>query len=66
VYPGDDPNVAHELRKLRRSLGDRAQIMIGGRAVANYQRVIEEIGAIRINDIAQLRLQLDALRTAPS
>jgi methanogenic corrinoid protein MtbC1 len=63
VYPGDDPNVGHELRKLRRALGDRVQIVVGGRAAGNYQRIIEEVSAIRINDIAHLRLELDALRT---
>jgi hypothetical protein len=37
--------------------------MVGGRAAGNYQRVIDEVGSIRIKDIAQLRLELDALRT---
>jgi methylmalonyl-CoA mutase cobalamin-binding subunit len=66
VYPGDDPNVGHELRKLRRFLGANVALLVGGRAAGNYQRVIEEVGAIRVNDIPHLRLELDALRaTAP-
>jgi MerR family transcriptional regulator, light-induced transcriptional regulator len=65
VYPGDDPNVGHELRKLRRALPDTT-LLVGGRAAGNYQRVIEEVSAIRVNDIPHLRLELDALRaTAP-
>jgi methanogenic corrinoid protein MtbC1 len=63
VYPGDDPNVGHELCKLRRFLGADVALLVGGRAAGNYQRVIEEVGAIRINDIPQLRLELDLLRT---
>lgn len=61
VYPGDDPNVGHELRKIRRAIGEAA-LLVGGRAAGNYQRIIEEVGAIRINDIAHLRRELDALR----
>jgi len=63
VYPGDDPNVGHELRKLCRALSANVHLLIGGRAAGNYQRMIEEVGAIRINDIPQLRLELDGLRT---
>jgi MerR family transcriptional regulator, light-induced transcriptional regulator len=63
VYPGDDPNVGHELRKLRRALGTQVTLLVGGRTAGNYQRVIEEVSAIRINDIPQLRLELEALRT---
>jgi methanogenic corrinoid protein MtbC1 len=66
VYPGDDPNVGHELRKLRRALGANVTLLVGGRAAGNYQRVIEEVSAIRVNDIPQLRLELDALRTTRS
>jgi len=63
LYPGDDPNVGHELHKLRRLLGAGIQLLVGGRVAGNYQQVIEEVGAIRINDIAHLRLELDALRS---
>ncbi|HUK83215.1 MAG TPA: hypothetical protein VLZ12_11360 [Verrucomicrobiae bacterium] len=56
-------HVGQELRKLRRDLGDEATLLVGGRAAVNDQRIIEEIGAIRVNDIPQLRLQLDLLRT---
>lgn len=62
VYPGDDPNVGHELRKLRRALPDNT-ILIGGRTAGNYQRIIEEVSAIRINDIPHLRLELETLRS---
>jgi methylmalonyl-CoA mutase cobalamin-binding subunit/DNA-binding transcriptional MerR regulator len=65
VYPGDDPNVGHELRKLRRALPE-ATLLVGGRAAANYHRTLEEIGATRINDIAQLRLELESLRARAS
>jgi methanogenic corrinoid protein MtbC1 len=64
VYPGDDPNVGHELRKLRRALGAGVTLLVGGRAAGNYQRVIEEVSAIRVNDIPHLRLELDALRAS--
>jgi hypothetical protein len=38
-------------------------LLVGGRTAGNYQRVIEEVSAIRINDIPQLRLELEAQRT---
>jgi MerR family transcriptional regulator, light-induced transcriptional regulator len=63
VYPGDDPNIGHELRKLRRAFGMDIKLLVGGRAAGNYQRIIEDVGAIRISDIPQLRAELDALRT---
>jgi methanogenic corrinoid protein MtbC1 len=62
VYPGDDPNVGHELRKLRRAVGDGVKILVGGRVAANYQKTIDEIGATRIVDMSHLRAELDALR----
>ncbi|MGD0061090.1 MAG: cobalamin-dependent protein [Verrucomicrobiia bacterium] len=63
VYPGDDPNVGHELRKLRRAVGDGVKILVGGRVAANYQKAIEEIGSTRIVDIPHLRAELTALRS---
>jgi MerR family transcriptional regulator, light-induced transcriptional regulator len=62
VYPGDDPNVGHELRKLRRAVGDGVKILVGGRVAGNYQKAIDDIGATHIVDILHLRAELDAQR----
>jgi DNA-binding transcriptional MerR regulator/methylmalonyl-CoA mutase cobalamin-binding subunit len=64
VYPGDDPNVGHELRKLRRAVGDSVKILVGGRVASSYQKAIDEIGAIRIVDIPHLRVELNSIRTS--
>jgi methanogenic corrinoid protein MtbC1 len=65
VYPGDDPNVSHELRKLRRAVGNGVKILVGGRVAGNYQKAIDDIGATRIVDIPHLRAEFDALRRLP-
>ena len=66
VYPGDDPHLAGELVKLRRALGSDIAILIGGRAAAAYGEVLERVAAVRIDALADLPGQLDALRTASS
>ena len=62
VYPADDPHVAAELRKLRRLLGEKTVIIVGGRAIEGYTRVLDEIEAVQVNDLGELRTRLDAVR----
>jgi DNA-binding transcriptional MerR regulator/methylmalonyl-CoA mutase cobalamin-binding subunit len=62
VYPGDDPQVAHELRRLRQLVPASVAILLGGRSASRYAPLAEEIGLQRIQDLAQLRAQLHALR----
>jgi methylmalonyl-CoA mutase cobalamin-binding subunit len=63
VYPEDDPNIFHEFRDLRRLLGPKVSILVGGRAAVSYRHEIEENGAFLVGDLAQLQVELARLRT---
>ena len=63
IYPTDDPNIANELRKLRRGLQEDVVLFIGGAGAIAYDPVINAIGAVRINDLPIFRTELEALRT---
>ena len=63
VYPPDDPNLGQELRTIRRSVPNGLPILTGGRAAPHYRKVIEEIGAIQLNDLESFRRALETIRT---
>lgn len=62
VYPEDDPRLEAELTTLRESLPRDVQLLVGGRATAAYLNVLENIGAIPVENLAQLGSTLDNLR----
>lgn len=62
VYPTDDPNVALEIRRLRRLLPPSVEILTGGRAAGHYAEVLTEIGAHFINKMEELGKKLELLR----
>jgi MerR family transcriptional regulator, light-induced transcriptional regulator len=64
VYPEDDPNLPGELETLRKYPPGDAKIVVGGRAAASYEEVLERIGAIRMDSLSDFYHQLDALRRA--
>ena len=61
VYPEDDPRLAGELARLRESLPIEVPLLIGGRALPAYRDVLEDIGAILIENLAHLGSTLDGL-----
>ncbi|MEX0998445.1 MAG: cobalamin-dependent protein [Thermodesulfobacteriota bacterium] len=63
VYPEDDPVLVQELRKLRRSLADNVSIIVGGRASVSYKKVLDEIGATRVDNLYKIRTTLESLRS---
>jgi MerR family transcriptional regulator, light-induced transcriptional regulator len=63
TYPPDDPTLIDDLRRLRRLLGSHTILIVGGRACPAYQAVLQEIGAIHVDDLAGLRRVLDELRS---
>lgn len=65
VYPGDDSALPDELRKLRRLLAPEIMLIVGGRAVAGYRAVLDEIGARYLSSPGELQAVLDGLRSAP-
>ena len=62
VHPTDDPLLPQELKLLRRLLPGATRILVGGRASCAYQSDIDAIGAIRVGNLEDLRLQLNELR----
>jgi methylmalonyl-CoA mutase cobalamin-binding subunit len=62
VYPADDPELTDQLQKLRQLLPVGIPILVGGRSTHAYASVLDEIGAIRITGLTQLRQELDRLR----
>ena len=70
TYPADDPGLVDELMRLRRLLDSDVSILAGGLSSAGYQLALDEVGAIRIDNLAALRECLLAMRstveTSPS
>jgi DNA-binding transcriptional MerR regulator/methylmalonyl-CoA mutase cobalamin-binding subunit len=62
VYPPDDPFLRGELIKLRRGLPEGVVVLVGGLAYDAYRDVLQKIGALVLNDLADLRKHLDLLR----
>jgi DNA-binding transcriptional MerR regulator/methylmalonyl-CoA mutase cobalamin-binding subunit len=62
VYPPDDALLREELRRLRRLLGPHVELIAGGRASAAYADILREIGAIRLDDLGELRQHLEEVR----
>jgi DNA-binding transcriptional MerR regulator/methylmalonyl-CoA mutase cobalamin-binding subunit len=64
VYPPDDRRLDLELRKLRHLVGEDVVIVAGGRAVPGYAAILDELGILKINDLAELRTELENTRQA--
>jgi DNA-binding transcriptional MerR regulator/methylmalonyl-CoA mutase cobalamin-binding subunit len=62
IYPADDPYLNGELSTLRRGLADGVLVMVGGQAAGAYENAFNEIGALWVKDLADLRRQLRLLR----
>jgi MerR family transcriptional regulator, light-induced transcriptional regulator len=62
VYPEDDPRLESELTWLRNSLPAEVPLLAGGRAMPAYRDALEKVGALPIENLAQLGSTLDDLR----
>ena len=60
--PADDPHLPNALRQLKSQLNNSIAIIVCGKAVSGYTEVIEEINAIAIQTMGELRLELDRLK----
>ena len=60
--PSDDPHLANTLRELKRKIGVRTSLIVGGKAVTGYTEVIQEINAVIVQTMGDLRMELDRLR----
>jgi len=61
VIEMEEPDLASELRELRLKLPPTVPILLGGAAVGAYQGVVDEIEAIVLPNLEQLRLTLSSL-----
>lgn len=66
VYPPDDAKLPQELKNLRKYLDDDVPLLVGGRVAGSYQKVLDEIQAVRLSDIEGLRAYLDSIRSQPT
>jgi MerR family transcriptional regulator, light-induced transcriptional regulator len=62
VYPVDDPQVAQELRNLRRFLPADVRILAGGRGAPHYAESLNGVGALQSHDLAGFLETLRELR----
>jgi methanogenic corrinoid protein MtbC1/transposase-like protein len=62
VYPVDDAHLHDELRKLSHFLPPHVTVLAGGRAIEQYANVFNDIGAIAVHSLMNLRLELEQLR----
>jgi cobalamin-dependent methionine synthase I len=61
VHALKEPDIASELRELRLKLPPTVPILLGGAAVPAYQSVVDEIEAMVVPTMEQLRLTLASL-----
>jgi len=62
VYPEDDPGLEGELTRLREFLPVDVPLLVGGRAMPAYRKLLEKISAVPLKDLADLGSALDDLR----
>jgi MerR family transcriptional regulator, light-induced transcriptional regulator len=62
VYPGDDPSINIQLRKLREMAGENVFILVSGRSAQAYKKAIAEINAHLINSPSHYRDLLQIIR----
>ncbi|MBU1095138.1 MAG: MerR family transcriptional regulator [Bacteroidetes bacterium] len=62
VYPDDDPLIVSELKKIRDLAGDQLQIIVSGKAVGGYLKILSSINAIVVFNTDQLNEALQKTR----
>jgi len=58
-FSSEDLVVPKELRRLRKLLGNRIALIVGGRAAPYYEAVLNEVGVVKIQSLAHFRRYLD-------
>jgi DNA-binding transcriptional MerR regulator/methylmalonyl-CoA mutase cobalamin-binding subunit len=61
VHPEGDPDLVEDLKELRLALPPAVPILVGGPATPSYREVLNEIEAIQLADLAELRAALSDL-----
>ena len=60
-FATDDHIVPKELRRLKKLVGNKVAIIVGGRAACHFQAVLNEIGVVNIQSYEHYRQVLDQL-----
>lgn len=60
--PADDPHLPNVIRQIKSSLPENITLIVCGSAVSGYTEVVEEVGAIVVQTMGELRLELDRLK----
>ena len=60
--PADDPHLPNTLRQIKNSLAENTSLIVCGSAVSGYTEVIEEVKAVVVQTMGELRLELDRLK----
>jgi MerR family transcriptional regulator, light-induced transcriptional regulator len=60
-FRSDELLIVRELRKLRRLIGTGVELIVGGREAGHYEKVLDEIGVLKINDYDHFRQILEHL-----
>lgn len=61
VYPARDPALTDEFRRLRTTLPKKVTILAGGAASSGYSGILDDIGAVRLDDLESFRVRLRTL-----
>lgn len=62
VYPNDDPQLQKDLTNLKKMLQENVSLIVGGRAATGYLDVLDQVEAVVVKNIKQLRVELEAIR----
>jgi MerR family transcriptional regulator, light-induced transcriptional regulator len=65
-FRNDDSVIIKEIRRLNTLIGKDVTLIAGGRAAVDYQTILDEIGAFRVNNYDHFKLVLDGLRAQTS
>jgi DNA-binding transcriptional MerR regulator/methylmalonyl-CoA mutase cobalamin-binding subunit len=64
IHAADPSTVTGELKKIRRLVPEGTALIVGGSGAHHYRGVLEEVGAIQVDDLTSFRGELDRLREA--
>lgn len=62
VFPPSDKAVEHQIENLGKLIPEEVPLLVGGRAVMSYTQVLDNVNAVILKDMADLRQELRMLR----
>ena len=65
IYPSDDGRLVSELRRIRQFTPEETALICGGKGMAGYRDLLEELNVHMIERLEDLRALLRDIRTIP-